>query len=158
MKRNQSFSPLLLLSFPFLWGYAIMHLPLQTFETVYSSRALLWEALFIVFWFWTGMLFARLPLGKIKSFALGNSVWVIFLALYVWQAILDINRLSPRLTIVAQAYSFPVLSYTARLLGLFVDSFEATTLLLLAFFFMLVIFTLGFVFQSYRKPPFYYWR
>ena len=145
---------LLLTMIPFVWGYIPARFVQSAWVDAYYFRYIrLWDVAFIIMWGWVGWNFGRLRLKPRQSFLLGNMTWSISLCLLVWQFFLlgDAERSSGWLSLLPQLFPFGVLSTTSRTMGIFTRSISSSIALLLAHFYMLVIFWLGFVLERRRQ-------
>ncbi len=138
----------ILLLVPFLWGWAVNSLPFLV--PLYFSLFLLWEALFVGFWFWAGTVFGRLPGRGLPNYLTGNSLWGLFLLLYTWQyLLLPQEAQNPYLSLVSQFYPLPLMGISSRTVGALSGIVYDSTTVLVSFLLMLLIFSLGF----FRNQP-----
>ncbi|GAA0349514.1 hypothetical protein [Bacillus horti] len=106
---------------------------------------------FVIYWFWVGKQFAKVKFNKIKSFIIGNVWWGISVGLYYWQfIILDDSNRNLFLAALSQYYALFILPIAHRIIALFSNVFDFTQSIILSYIIMIVIFTLGFVFQLVR--------
>lgn len=154
MKIKNTYKIILLILLPFIIGFLINSLLglgitrdnqlLLSISTILLSIWTYGGA--IIFWFLVGRIFGNLNMNKVKSFALGNSVWTISLLLFVWQ-FLFVNGSNRNLLIagISQHYALGFVSLGSRILGLFTNSIHGTTVALIAYFLMLIVFSIGFI-------------
>jgi len=106
----------------------------------------------MIFWFSVGWIFGKFKMSTIKSFVLGNLVWAIFLGMYIWQfMIVDNNSMNHTITLISQYYPLAFLSLSTLIFGIFTNSLNATTIMLVSYFLMLVVFSIGFIFSTRSK-------
>ena len=131
----------LLLLVPFIYGYLVNTMKIPLFPFVM-------QIVFLVFWFYVGFLFSKWEAPAWKSFLLGNSLWLLFFILFIWQFILlgDDSR-SMDVAFLSQHYMLAFVYGAARLLP-FVKS--GTFIMFGAYIMMLAIFSLGY-FINKRK-------
>jgi len=97
---------------------------------------------FLVFWFYVGFQISKLDMTAWKSFLLGNSLWLVSFALFIWQfIILDSASRSMSLALLSQHYILAFVYGAATLLP-FVGN--GTTLIFFAYILMLLTFSVGF--------------
>ena len=159
MKRKNTYKIILLILLPFIIGFLINSLlglgitrdnQLLSVSTILLSIWTYGGA--IIFWFLVGRIFGNLNMNKVKSFALGNSVWTISLLLFVWQ-FLFVNGSNRNFFIsgISQHYALGFVSLGSRILGLFTNSIHSTTVILIAYFVMLIVFSIGFISKYQSK-------
>lgn len=142
---------------PFVWGYIPARFVQSVWVNTYYFRYIrLWDVAFIVFWGWVGWNFGRLRLKPRMSFLLGNMTWFISLCLLVWQFFLlsDADRSSSWISLLPQLFPFGILSTASRMMGIFSRSITSSNALLVAHFYMLVIFWLGFVLGRKKREAY----
>lgn len=104
------------------------------------------QLVFAVFWFWVGMKFSCISGNKVKSFFIGNSVWLLSFLLYLWQfVLLDDESRNIFLALISQYYMLPFIWSGTKLSLLFTDVIHGTTITIIAYFSMLLVFTVGFI-------------
>ncbi|CAK7086031.1 hypothetical protein CIW83_04880 [Tissierella sp. P1] len=153
MKRNINYKLILLLIVPYLaseiinrlMGYGIS-LNSSLLLTISSILLSLWTFSSVVLWFWVGRQFGSLTIEKIKSFILGNVIWAISLALYIWQFIFvdDINR-NFFVAGISQHYLLGFVSWGSKVVGLFTNTIDGTVVVIVAYLMMFIVFTVGFI-------------
>lgn len=109
------------------------------------------QVIIVFFWFWVGKKFGGLNVSKLRSFALGNSIWGICLVIFVWQFLLESEpQRIKALEAVSLSYISPfyILTHALPPIGYF-SGFTLTSsmivLTLVGYFVMFAIFTLGFI-------------
>jgi len=124
---------------PFLYGFVS-----NTFLLIIPS--LLSQLVFGVFWFWVGMKFSGLSGNKVKSFFIGNSIWLLSFLLFLWQfALLDDESRNMFLAGISQYYMLPFIWSGTKLSLLFSDVIHGTTIIIISYLSMLLVFTIGFI-------------
>ena len=107
---------------------------------------LLSQLVFAVFWFWIGMKFSCLSANKVKSFFIGNSIWLLSFLLYLWQfVLLDDESRNMLLALISQYYMLPFIWSGTKLSLLFTDVIHGTTITIISYLSMLLVFTIGFI-------------
>ena len=93
-----------------------------------------------------GRQFGSLTIEKIKSFILGNVIWAISLALYIWQFIFvdDINR-NFFVAGISQHYVLGFVSWGSKAVSLFTNTIDGTVVVIVAYLMMFIVFTVGFI-------------
>ncbi|MFD1040402.1 hypothetical protein ACFQ3N_18660 [Virgibacillus byunsanensis] len=130
---------IILVLIPFVYGL-LANLTDSTLLT-----PVLTQIIFLLFWYLVGVKFAKLNKDKITSFLYGNSIWGLSFLVFIWQFILlDDNSRNFFLAGVSQYYMFPFIWIGRELTVMFIDVYHGTTIMLLAYLSMLVIFLLGF--------------
>ncbi|SDJ08938.1 hypothetical protein SAMN04490247_0666 [Salimicrobium halophilum] len=130
---------------PFIYGL----LP-TTFMLVIPP--LLSQLVFTVFWFWVGMKTPHLRGNNIKNFIIGNSIWLLSFALYLWQFVLlnDESR-NMFLALISQYYMHSFLWSGTRLTLWFSGGLYGTTITIISYLSMLLVFSLGFLVGKIRS-------
>lgn len=106
---------------------------------------------FVLFWFWGGRQFAKLSMNKVYSFLLGNSIWFISLLLYIWQfLILDEAARSLAIAGLSQYYMLFMLIIGTQIQLMYSGDINSVDIVLISYVVMLVVFTLGFIYQAVR--------
>lgn len=140
MKKNINYIvDILFITIPFVYGYLVntMVFPLYPF---------IMQFVFIGIWFYVGTRFSKWNLPKWKSFLIGNSLWLISFALFVWQfVLLDDTSRNVDIAGLAQNYMLPFVYGTAKILPFL---YSGTILILCAYILMLVPFSVGFLLQK----------
>ncbi|MFY0518511.1 hypothetical protein ACOMCU_11890 [Lysinibacillus sp. UGB7] len=112
---------------------------------------LLSQLVFAVFWFWVGMKFSCLSGNKVKSFFIGNSIWLLSFLLYLWQfALLDGESRNMFLAGISQYYMLPFIWSGTKLSLLFTDIIHGTTITIISYLSMLLVFTIGFIVRTIK--------
>lgn len=75
----------LLLLVPLGYGYLVNTMTIPLFPFVM-------QIVFLVFWFYVGYLFSKWETPVWKSFLVGNSLWLLFFILFIWQFVLVAMR------------------------------------------------------------------
>lgn len=154
----------LLVLLPLIIGYLIEVLIGlgMTRNQLYFSIANIFLSLWIygggmVFWFYVGRVFGSLKMKPIKSFILGNIAWGIAFSLYILQfsLLVDTGR-SFFLGIIAQHYALSFIGLGARILTLFTNNIQGTRAIQIAYFLMLIVFSLGFYSAISKTSKSYY--
>lgn len=145
---------LLLIFIPFLWGYLINVLvwKVAIIGDFYFRLNIIWETIFILFWFWTGTKFAQLNTNKVKSYIIGNSIWLLSFLVYIWQFILlSGESRSFRLAGLSQHYNTGIMFISGKIsrmiLRLFTNTISGTTMITFSYGLMIAIFTTGFIYR-----------
>lgn len=108
--------------------------------------------LFIIFWFWTGKVFARSSRNKIKGFCIGNSLLVIFFAICIL-----VYSPEPRpmtnafLEAVSRYYVIGMMPVVSKIVKLFMGVVTGGEILKLTYVFMFMIFLIGFSYEFFTK-------
>ncbi|MDQ0300322.1 putative neutral ceramidase superfamily lipid hydrolase [Salibacterium salarium] len=107
---------------------------------------LLSQIVFGLFWFWVGMTLANLKMSNVKSFLFGNSIWIVSILLFVWQFLLldDSNR-NMLIAAISQYYMSSFIWFGSQLSLAFSNVLNGTTITLLAYFGMFLVFSFGFI-------------
>jgi hypothetical protein len=113
---------------------------------------LLSQLISTAFWFWVGIRFSKWSGNKIKSFIIGNSIWLLSFLLYLWQFVL-INDESRNmfLALIGQYYMLSFIWSGTKLTLWFSDVLNGTTIIIIAYLSMLFVFTLGFIVGMVKK-------
>lgn len=153
MKRNIKYKLILLLIVPYLVGEAInrsigygISLDSSSLLSISSILLSLWKFSSVIFWFWVARQFGSLTIGKVKSFILGNVLWMISFVLYMWQFVFvnDINR-NFFIAGISQNYVLGFVSWGSKILSLFTNTIDGTVVVIISYLMMLIVFTLGFI-------------
>lgn len=138
-KVTENKKMLIWIMIPFVYGFVS-----NTFMLIIPP--LLSQLVFAVFWFWVGMKFSSLGGNKVKNFLFGNSIWLLSFLLYLWQfAILDDERRNMFLAGISQYYMLPFIWSGTKFSLLFTDSIHGTTITIISYLLMLLVFTTGFI-------------
>ena len=156
MKKSMVLKLILLVMAPMIVGEIInrslsygIKLNSQFFWSITSMFLYSWQIGSIIFWFLVGKQFGGLKMNKVKSFILGNIVWGISLALYIWQFLFQETNRNLYITLISQHYVLGFVSWSSKLITLFTNSINGVSVLILAYFMMLAVFILGFKSASY---------
>lgn len=104
--------------------------------------------LFLAFWFWVGVKFAKLNVGKAYSFLIGNSLTIITFILYIWSFFMvsDANR-NFLIAAISQSYAIPTASISARIYSLTNPQVFTNEYVIISYLLMLLVFTAGFLYE-----------
>ena len=111
------------------------------------------QIIFTVFWFWVGMRFTRFSQNSIKSYIIGNSIWLASFLLYLWHSfILTSETKIWFLFTLIEAYCMPFMWSGYELATLLEsDVFEFnSTYTLICYIVMIFVFTIGFITAKVR--------
>ncbi|MCG7343408.1 hypothetical protein MHZ92_04650 [Sporosarcina sp. ACRSL] len=126
---------IVLLLIPFIYGFLANKMMFPLFPFIM-------QLIFLVFWFYVGIRFARLNIPVWKSFMLGNSIWFMSFILFIWQfIILDSASRSMELASLSQHY---MLAFVSGPLLIFPFISSGTTIIFGAYILMFITFTIGF--------------
>lgn len=158
-KVNTRFKLVLIVLLPFIIGYFINWIAglgvtrnNQLYFKISDILLSLWTYTGIVFWFYAGRIFGNLDMKPIKSYILGNIAWGISISLYTWQFILlDSTSRNLLLAGISQHYVLGFVRWGSRILTIFTNHIKVTTVILIAYLLMLLIFSLGFVSVVHSK-------
>lgn len=145
---------LLLIFIPFLWGYIINILvwKVSIIGDLYFRLNIVWETIFILFWFWTGTKFAQYNSNKVKAYIIGNSIWLLSFLVYIWQFILlSGESRSFRLAGLSQHYIAGIVFISKKIIRLFTNTISSETVIILSYSLMITIFTTGFIYRIKNK-------
>ncbi|WP_291582075.1 hypothetical protein [Clostridium sp. UBA6640] len=119
---------------------------------IYSMVPWIFVIAFIVFWFWAGKVFARAKQNKVKSFLMGNSLWAISFLFYIWQFILldDTNK-NLIIAGISQNYMILIVPIATKIMMMFTDTIDGNIILIVSYILMIIIFSIGFIFESVKK-------
>ena len=127
------------ITIPFIYGFVS-----NTFLLIIPP--LLSQLVFAAFWFWVGMKFSCLRGNKVKNFFIGNSIWLLSFLLYLWQfTFLDDESRNIFLAGISQYYMLPFIWSGVQLSFLFTDILHGTTITIISYLTMLLVFTIGFI-------------
>lgn len=153
IKNNKIFKGILLVLFPFIIGFFIDKLVMLSFKTdnqIYSTIGGILLSIWIyggaiIFWFYVGWTFGKFKVSVIKKFTLGNILWALSLGLYTWQfKLLDDASRNMTMAGLSQHYPLGFIGIATRMIGLFTNSFHGLTIIFIAYFIMLIVFSIGF--------------
>lgn len=107
---------------------------------------LLSQVVFAVLWFWIGLISSRISGNNIKNFIIGNSIWLVSFLLYLWKFLLlnDESR-NMFLAIISQNYMHSFIWSGREVTLLFSDVLHGTTITIISYLSMLLVFSLGFL-------------
>ncbi len=160
MEKNTKLKAILLVIFPLVMGFLIDKLLMANMTKENQLYEILGTLLFtiwsysgaLIFWFCVGWIFGKFKISTIKSFVLGNVVWAIFFGMYIWQfMIIDSNSMNRTIALITQHYALGFVGLSTFIFGIFTNSFNATTIILVSYFLMLAVFSIGFIFSTRSK-------
>lgn len=106
---------------------------------------------FVLFWFWGGRQFAKLSIKKVYSYLLGNVVWLVSFLLFIWQFIfVDEAFRNIALAGLSQYYVLFTLIIGTQIHLSYSTQINTTDVVIISYIVMLVVFTLGFIYQAVR--------
>lgn len=106
---------------------------------------------FVLFWFWGGRQFAQLSTKKVRSYLLGNALWLISFLLYVWQfVLLDEASRSIAIASLSQYYMLFTIILGTQIHMVYSEVINSTEIVIISYLVMLLVFTMGFIYQSVR--------
>lgn len=106
----------------------------------------IWKYVCLLYWFWVGTVFANLMKNKYLGFMLGNIVWLVLFCLYVWQfCYVGGESRNMLIAMISQNYILGFVSWGAKIIDLFTNTINGTTIVIVAYIIMLVIFTGGYI-------------
>jgi len=105
--------------------------------------------LFLGFWFWVGIKFARLDLNKALSLTIGNSLNIISFVLFIWSFVIlaEENR-NLLIAGFSQIYAGPTLSISARIYYLTDPKVLTNEYAIISYILMSIVFTAGFLYEA----------
>ncbi|MGF7184849.1 hypothetical protein GGQ84_000934 [Desulfitispora alkaliphila] len=104
------------------------------------------SGLFLAFWFWVGMLFADMSIGKGVSYFLGNSLTVISGLVYYWSFfIVSEEARNIYLAALSQFYAIPTAAISGQVWMVFNPGVVDNRFLLISYGLMFLVFTVGFI-------------
>lgn len=107
---------------------------------------------FLGLWFWVGMKFAKLNIGKVYSFFIGNSLNIISFLLFIWSFyILSDDNINLLIAGFSQNYAGPTLSVSARIYHLTNPTVLSNEYVIISYVLMSLVFTAGFFYQVKKK-------
>ncbi|GAA0337819.1 hypothetical protein GCM10008967_30100 [Bacillus carboniphilus] len=139
---------IILIFIPLVTGYILNRVALYFFMPPIIS-----QIIFTAFWFWVGYRFTLLPWNKLKSFIVGNSIWLLSLLLFIWQfVVLDDESRNLILAGLSQNYIVGFLWSGVKWASVMYDS-QLTTLnvTISSFIFMFLTFTVGFIYSWVKQ-------
>lgn len=142
-RRKENIKTYLLVLVPLLLGLLI-NSPILGYYFPF-----LLSLLFLGFWFWVGIKFARLDVNRIFSLFIGNSLNIISLVLYVWSffIVADENR-NLLLAAFPQFYAMPTLSISAKIYHLTDPKVLTNEFVIISYVLMSIVFTAGFLYEA----------
>lgn len=106
---------------------------------------------FVLFWFWGGRQFAKLSIKKVYSYLLGNALWLISFLLFIWQFILlDEAARNMTIAVLSQYYMLFTIIIGTQIHMAYSGVVNSTEIVIISYVVMLVVFTLGFMYQAVR--------
>lgn len=154
LKMNNKFKLIILVFLPFIIGFSInklLSLGITEDNQLYLSLGSILLHLWtygsgIVLWFCVGRIFGSLNMSVAKSFILGNIVWGVSVSVYTWQfKFLDDTSRNLFISGIAQHYQLGFVSLGARITRMFTSHLQGTTVVLISYFLMIMVFSLGFI-------------
>jgi len=142
-RSRENIKTLLLLLVPLVLGRIIN-------SPVFGYRfPLIFSLIFLGFWFWVGMKFAKLNIGKVYGLIIGNSLNIISFILFMWSFFMvsDANR-NIFIAGFSQIYAIPTLSISARIYLLTNPEVLTNEYVIISYMIMSIIFTLGYFFEA----------
>lgn len=107
----------------------------------------------IAFWFYVGRTFGKLNMTAVKSFIFGNIPWGISFIIFIWQTkLLEDTSRNLLLSALSQHYVLGFIGFGTRIVRLFTNNIHGTTVILSAYFLMIIVFSLGF-WSALRSKP-----
>jgi len=107
---------------------------------------------FLGLWFWVGMKFAKLNIGKVYSFFIGNSLNIISFLLFIWSFyILSDDNINLLIAGFSQNYAGPTLSISASIYHLTNPTVLSNEYVIISYVLMSLVFTAGFFYQVKKK-------
>lgn len=119
---------------------------------IYGNLIWIFSISFVVYWFWVGKQFGQLRYHRLVSLLIGNAIWIISFGLYIWQFVF-VNEMSRNmfLAVISQHYGLFTITFATRIVMLFDnDVIDSTQVLIVSYILMVVIFTIGFIYESIR--------
>lgn len=154
LKKNNLYKLIILVLLPFIIGFLIEKLlasGITRDNQLYSNLGGILLSIWlygtgVVFWFYVGRVFGRLNMFAVKSFILGNIVWGISISLYFWQFKLldDVSR-NPLIAVISQHYPLAFVNLGSRIVSMFTSNINGNTVVLISYFLMFMVFSLGFL-------------
>lgn len=130
---------------PLVYGFLV-----YTFLLILPSFLI--QLIFGVLWFWIGMKFAKLKGNSIKNFIMGNSIWLLSFLPYLWQFVLsDSPGSNTSIALISQYYMLSFGWAGSKLSSLLFNVYNPTTITILSYISMLIIFTIGFIVGKLKK-------
>ncbi|MGE7925270.1 hypothetical protein ACQKND_19095 [Viridibacillus arvi] len=128
---------LILIVFPGIYGY-LAH------QSMIPFYPLIAQIVFLIYWLWVGYIIGRFSKSSMKGLFLGNSVWLISLVLFIWQFVLtdEVGRLG-NIAAIPQYYILPFVWLASKFAAL-LTMIDGSTIIILTFICMLVVFVSGF--------------
>lgn len=138
-ERDESIKTYLLILVPLILGWLI-NSPIFGYYFPF-----LLSLVFLGFWFWVGVRFAKLEIRKYYSLLIGNSLNMISLLLFIWSFYLvsDADR-NLFLSVFSQLYAIPTLSISAMIYHLTNPVVYTNEYVIISYVLMSVVFTVGF--------------
>lgn len=159
MRKSTKYKLILLLIVPFVVSLIINLLVIiganidsYILLSITTLLLYIWGFAAIFFWFYVGMQFGNTGLSKMKSFLLGNSLWMISLLLYIWQFILlkDAKR-NLFIAGLSQDYALGFVGVSSKIMGFFTNTIDGDTIIMISHLIMLLVFAIGFLYAAKNR-------
>jgi len=115
---------------------------------IYSNYFWYFAVISILFWFWSGKIYAKLITNKLKALLIGNSLWLICFIFCLW---IYWNESIPYRSFIldrfAQYYTLPLTPLTTAIVKTFVGILSGRGLLKISYILMFIIFYSGFTYE-----------
>lgn len=86
------------------------------------------------------------------NLVMGNSIWLLSFLLYLWQfVLLDSPGSNTSIALISQYYMLSFGWTGSKLSSLFSNVYNSTTITILSYISMLIIFTIGFIVGKLKK-------
>ena len=154
MDSIKNYKLIILLLIPFFLGWLFNSF--SPLLTIYVKGFWLISIGFIIYWLWVGKQFGQLKNNKLTNFLIGNILWAISLGLFIWQFIFldDLNR-NLFIAGISQHYSLFTIAPASRIIMLFQKDIHSTQIIVTSYIFMIIIFTIGFIYGATRHSKTY---
>jgi len=159
VRKSKKYKLILLLIFPLvvsLISNLLLTIGADTdsyiFLYITTSIIYIWGFVAIFFWFYVGIQFGNSETSEMKSFLLGNSLWMISLLLYIWQFILlEDEKRNLFIAGLSQDYALGFVGVSAKIIGFFTNSIDGNAVIMISYLIMLLVFTIGFLFAAKNR-------
>lgn len=159
MRKITKYKLILLIIFPLvvsLISNLLLTIGTNTDSSIFlyitTSLLYIWGFVAIVFWFYVGMQFGNTGISKMKSFLLGNSLWMISLLLYIWQFILlEDEKKNLFIAGLSQDYALGFVGVSGKIIGLFTNTIDGNKVIMISHLIMLLVFAIGFLFAVKKR-------
>lgn len=159
MRKSKKYKLILLLIFPLvvsLISNLLLTIGADTdsyiFLYITTSILYIWGFVAIFFWFYVGIQFGNTEISEMKSFLLGNSLWMISLLLYIWQFILlEDEKRNLFIAGLSQDYTLGFVGVSGKIIGIFTNSIDGNAVIMISYLIMLLVFTIGFLFAAKNR-------